>query len=629
MTKSDRCSQFKKEEHFLESHTAKAIRDPELRWTFEKASGSAAIHLDTHCDVGHSGTEAHIRDEVDHIRTVHFRVACDESDRMTDNNLAYIHKVVAVVRAVAMRVAVDSSAVVMVDPVGAGNYMAKRINDRGFHVVRVVTNRHAALQSQPETVHAAYTATLFYETTDDAAEQAEIDAQLYRTLRHDLELGADDDHAIVAAIAGSESGVALAAHIGQVLHVRHNNSEYSDVWQNKRMQTDLLRRSDKLIGRLPRQKLCKNGMEAMEFLKKIIPQTPGWAKRPFKVVVKPNASTGGEKVFLCSTIDEVGAACDKINAKRNVMGERNKGALVQDFLEGDEYVFDAVSKDHEHKTISVWKKTPMFENVNGMKMLWSTKRLISIEVLKRESTIDEQYRFNEMMKYHESILDILHIDHGPSHTKIILTDKGPCLLKSSARLHDGGGSWMPLVEACSPTNQLDATIACYLPSKEADAEWANLPRVTQSLIMEGTEINVFVRKVGTITGFPGDETLKGYDSFLSSTWMQNLGEAADLTVDDLTRMGNCAAPPAQQKSGCLCKIMHVTSAAMVAGSIVMANQSGAADYESAVQAAIGMNSIVAGQPGLVTLDPKGKPTKRRAPKLAYAVDLAPLDASAE
>eukprot|EP01052_Picozoa_sp_SAG31_P035347 SAG31_NODE_4253_length_3415_cov_1.433655_1_plen_633_part_00 len=430
---------FKREEHFHDSQTAKPIQDPDLRWTFEKASGSVPVKPDTHCDVDHSGTEVHIRDEHDHIRTVHLRSSCDDSDRTSGTQLAYLHKVVAVVRSVAMRVSVDASAVVIVDPVGAGNFMAKRFNDRGYHVVRVVTNRNAALQSQPEVVHATYTATMFYETSDDPAEQAEMDATLYRTLRHDLELGSDDDHAIIAAVAGSASGVALAAHIGQVLHVRHNSTEYSDVWQNKRLQVDLLRRSDLLIGRLPRQKLCKNGVEAMEFLRKIIPQTAGWAKRPFNVVVKPNASTGSEKIFLCTTIDEGGAACDRITAKRNIMGERNKGALVQDFLDGEEYCIDAVSKDNEHKIVAIWKKTPVKESVNGMRLLWSTKQLICVETFRREASIEDQSRFSELLDYHLSILKSLHVEHGPSHTKIVLTRKGPCLLKCSPRLHDGGG----------------------------------------------------------------------------------------------------------------------------------------------------------------------------------------------
>eukprot|EP01052_Picozoa_sp_SAG31_P035348 SAG31_NODE_4253_length_3415_cov_1.433655_2_plen_168_part_00 len=165
----------------------------------------------------------------------------------------------------------------------------------------------------------------------------------------------------------------------------------------------------------------------------------------------------------------------------------------------------------------------------------------------------------------------------------------------------GGGTWLPLVEACSSVNQIDATIACYLPTREAADEWANVPTMNQRLIMSGTEINVFARKVGAVKGYPGEENLQKRASFLSTVWINEVSALAELTVDDLTRMG----------------------------SVAMMQRSTTTEYLSDVQAAVSDSSVEAGKTGLVDLDPKGKAQRRKPLKLAYAVDLTPVDDDAE
>ena len=60
-------------------------------------------------------------------------------------------------------------------------------------------------------------------------------------------------------------------------------------------------------------------------------------------------------MFLCSSQADVKTAFETINGKVNGLGSVNEGALVQEFLDGTEYVIDTVSRDGVHKVIAIWE----------------------------------------------------------------------------------------------------------------------------------------------------------------------------------------------------------------------------------------------------------------------------------
>merc|ERR1719433_1656302 len=56
-----------------------------------------------------------------------------------------------------------------------------------------------------------------------------------------------------------------------------------------------------------------------------------------------------EDVYLCASQAEVEAAFQRIAGKRNFLNVLNEGALAQEYLDGEEYVVDAVTCDGDHK----------------------------------------------------------------------------------------------------------------------------------------------------------------------------------------------------------------------------------------------------------------------------------------
>merc|ERR1719336_2291634 len=61
-----------------------------------------------------------------------------------------------------------------------------------------------------------------------------------------------------------------------------------------------------------------------------------------------------EDVFLCKTEEEVVKAIQTVVGKRNFLNLENDGALIQEYLDGEEYVVDATSVRGKHKVACCW-----------------------------------------------------------------------------------------------------------------------------------------------------------------------------------------------------------------------------------------------------------------------------------
>ena len=66
-------------------------------------------------------------------------------------------------------------------------------------------------------------------------------------------------------------------------------------------------------------------------------------------------AAGSDDVFLCDSEESVRIAFDKINGAINNLGVRNEGVLIQEFLQGTEYVVDSVSRDGVNKVTAIWQ----------------------------------------------------------------------------------------------------------------------------------------------------------------------------------------------------------------------------------------------------------------------------------
>jgi biotin carboxylase len=196
--------------------------------------------------------------------------------------------------------------------------------------------------------------------------------------------------------------------------------------------------------RAVRQKFSRRWDEVEAFLSE-------WNPSPFKVIVKPMESAGSEDVTLCLSMEELHAAYHRILGKVNGLGQVNEDVLVQEFLDGQEYVIDTASRDGEHKVVGIWEydRRPR----NGAGFVCHGQRLL---------LANESDRVQELIKYQLSVLDALDIKHGAGHGEVKFCNGEPVLVEVGSRCHGAEGLWCAIVDQVYGYNQATVTVDAYL-----------------------------------------------------------------------------------------------------------------------------------------------------------------------
>ena len=235
--------------------------------------------------------------------------------------------------------------------------------------------------------------------------------------------------------------------------------------------------------------------------------------------MKPNQSAGSDDVFLCTSEDEVKKGFDKINGAINGLGVVNEGVLLQEFLEGKEYVVDSVSRDGESKITAIWEYDK--REVNGQFNVYFGMQLLAVN--------DDLTR--QLVEYQRNVLTALEIVNGPAHAEIMMTKTGPCLVEVGSRCHGGEGTWQPIANGCVGYNQIDVTLDAYLE----EGRFMCLPDAPTSLAMSGREAFIVAKQSGVLRECPGFAKIKLMESYLRGEEMIHPGMFMAKTIDCFTR----------------------------------------------------------------------------------------------
>jgi biotin carboxylase len=191
-----------------------------------------------------------------------------------------------------------------------------------------------------------------------------------------------------------------------------------------------------------------------------------WAETTagYPVVLKPVTSYGTDNVVACSSADQVRAVHEKVMTSADRTGKANTIVLAQEFLDGNEYFVNAVSRDGKHHTVEVWRyyKT----RLPGGNIIYDYNEPLSPD--------DPVAR--KVESYAHRVLDALEIRNGASHTEVMMTARGPVLVECAAR--QGGGQIPDISNRCLGTNQLDLIAL----SVANPAEFDRLPTTAYQLL---------------------------------------------------------------------------------------------------------------------------------------------------
>jgi biotin carboxylase len=337
----------------------------------------------------------------------------------------------------------DKDTVVIVDVFSTACVLAYLAYQAGYKVICVLSgDLKELLEMKPEGYDYTFLETFVFDT--------EIPSELAISRLADDLNGLNMD--IKAVIAGAETGVELADLLSEKLGVPTNGTALSEARRNKYVMGETIRSSGI---RAVKQLKATNWGEIENWLQ-------DWNPSPFKVIVKPMDSAGSDDVTLCQSISEVQRAFGNIMGKINSLGIVNNAVLVQEYLEGIEYIVDMVSRDGEHKCMAVWEYDR--RAVNGGGFVCFGQRFLTIH--------DDEYhdgRVQALIEYQKKVITALGIRHGPTHGEVKWCRGEPVLVEVGARCEGGDGLWVSVAEECIGYDQVQATLAAYLQPEKFES----------------------------------------------------------------------------------------------------------------------------------------------------------------
>ena len=254
-------------------------------------------------------------------------------------------------------------------------------------------------------------------------------------------------HDVRCVIAGGESGVSLADRLSENLHLSTNGVDLSEARRNKYLM---------------HLETCKHGLAVPDQIcSDRLGELVEWAnsRGRWPVVIKPLNSTSSEDVCCCDSDDAIRRWFENTRGHRNKLGYVNQSAIVQEFVEGTEYVVDTVSSGGRHKAAAFWRygkpaDQAAFIGYDSMELLPSTGEIQS-----------------RLFEYAAGVLDALGIRHGPAHCEVILRGGQPVLVEAGARPNGGKNSLVAAM--CMGQGQISLTIDAYLDQVQFQEAFAH------------------------------------------------------------------------------------------------------------------------------------------------------------
>jgi len=345
---------------------------------------------------------------------------------------------------------VPHQCVAIVDPYSSGALLAGALHRLGVRCLAVRSSPRL-----PPAMKTRFDASIFAAVIDH---DADLDATL----------GALAPHQPGHIVAGFESGVRLAEQLGERLGLPTNAPARRDARRDKFLMWETVRRAGLRTGRHFQSgrpdELLRWGREA-----------GAWP-----LIAKPPSSAASDMIFCCTDEGALRHAAETILAEPNALGERNHAVVVQEMLDGVEFVVDTVSVDGRHKVTAYWEYGRT--RAGGPPVGYDSMTLLPY-VGRRQAAL-RAYAFR--------VLDALGIVFGPAHCELMWMDGEPVLMEVGARLSAGINA--ELSRICGGICQLDETVDAIV------APQAFLDSLDRRVTLQRRAANVFLhpQRPGTL-----------------------------------------------------------------------------------------------------------------------------------
>ena len=241
-------------------------------------------------------------------------------------------------------------------------------------------------------------------------------------------------------VPGNERGVVLAAQLTNELGLLGNSIENLDAMTLKNeMHNRLAERGLRSI----KGKVVHSLDEALEFYD---------AENLKEVVIKPTYSAGSASVRICLNRDEMIDSIKQLFNNVNYYGDKIDELLIQERINGVEYIVNTVTHKGIHRVTLVWK-------YNKVKTSEGAIVYDSCETV-NDLSLGEA----EMVEYAYKVADALEIQYGPVHGEYMIDENGPVLIEVNCR-PCGGGMPADFLDQISGQHETDSILDSYLKPK--------------------------------------------------------------------------------------------------------------------------------------------------------------------
>jgi biotin carboxylase len=245
---------------------------------------------------------------------------------------------------------------------------------------------------------------------------------------------------VLAVMPGAETGVLLADQLNTALSLKTANNIITSIARRDKYE-------------MVKQLTAKAVLHAHTLQSNNLEEIMSWAQQQasFPFVVKPVSGSGSQGVKICNNQEEIMNAVKAILTKCNVFNEINHTVLIQEYLKGQEYIVNTVSYGGKHKVVDIWRKYKILQEgtpINDYSELIGPEDII----------------YQSLVTYINQVLTALDIRYGAGHSEVIVTEQGPILVETAARL---AGSIDPsaLMEALG-FNHVSSLINSYLKPED-------------------------------------------------------------------------------------------------------------------------------------------------------------------
>jgi glutathione synthase/RimK-type ligase-like ATP-grasp enzyme len=297
-----------------------------------------------------------------------------------------------------------------------------------------------------------------------------------------------------AVVAASEYGVTLADELAGLLDLPRNEPSASRARRDKYLMARTVAAAGLPVAWSSLVRSCDELREVL-------------AGRAFPVMIKPRSSAGSDGCRVCHTPEQAAQAFGEIYDGMNLLCEVNSEILVQEYLDGPQFIVNTVSLAGRHVLADFYRCR--IDNTDAGAPVYRHIR----------SPLRLDDRDREIIAYALSCLDALGVVDGAAHTELRYTRSGPRLVEVNSRVMGPCLAPDPYFAALGITHQHLVVERYTNPARFAK-------RVGSPYAPSRALAKVFLRpsQDGVLRAIPGVDVLRKLPGFHSIARLPRIGE---------------------------------------------------------------------------------------------------------